>query len=173
MCHEAGEEVVRPKCASNILRYFPGTFYNNTRCSCTCVWVEHVFHFGISLFTVPLEGMLALYSPTHSLPRIGWEIGLIIGFLFLFLSPLSSKDRQTEAWIANKRLYWMGNNAHIWTQWMGAGREEWGWKERMSPYCMSGIMSGTESPWQCSCPPLFPYKEADSVKVYDLGFKFR
>lgn len=54
--------------------------------------VRSDFHFGISLFTVPLEGMLALCSPTHSLTRrIGWKIGLVIGFLFLLLSPLFLK----------------------------------------------------------------------------------
>lgn len=35
---------------------------------------------------------VGLCSPTHSLTRrIGWKIGLIIGFLFLFLSPLFLK----------------------------------------------------------------------------------
>jgi hypothetical protein len=35
---------------------------------CTCVQEENDFNLGIGLFTVPLEGTLALYSPTHYLP---------------------------------------------------------------------------------------------------------
>lgn len=117
---------------------------DNIWCLCTWVWGESNFHFGISLFTVPREGRLALYSPTHSLPRrIGWEIGLIIGFLFLLLSSLSSKDRQTEAWVTSNGFYWMWNSSHIWTKWMGAGREKWGWKQLMSTYYTSGIVPGT------------------------------
>ena len=48
--------------------------------------VSWLFHF---------EGMLAFYSPTHSLPITRrWEIGLITGVFFLLLSPLSSTHRE-------------------------------------------------------------------------------
>lgn len=57
--------------------------------------------------------------------------------------PTFPKDRQTKASVANKGLCWMCNSSHIWTKRMRAGRANWGWKQIMSTYSMSGIMPGT------------------------------